>query len=309
MFNLDYMSIIWSAAPTPLLQDGTLDEASIRRLAEHHYRLGVRGVFIGGTSGEGPYLPQKMRHRLAAATVKAHEGRMATAIQITDNSAERMIDNLRYYADTGIDMAVIAPPFVSIHASQDYLFDMYARVIEASPVPIGLYHHGTKSTVPVLKETIVRLARLEKVLTLKDSAGTPEDTAAILGVRDALRGKKHFFAYSGNEFDCIGAAQAGYDGMMIGGACFNAAIARKIFLAARSGNLDEARNLQERLNRLMYDVFGGPKIECWLAGEKQLMVELGVFTSNYCVINYRLNPECYSALKAALLREKEYLDC
>ena len=57
----------------------------------------------------------------------------------------------------------------------------------------------------------------------------------------------------------------------------------------------------------MYDVFGGRDIQCWLAGEKQLMVELGVFTTNRCIINYRLTPECAAALKGALDRERDWL--
>lgn len=307
MFTPDHMSTVWSAAPTPMLADGTLDTDSIRRLADHHERLGVRGVFIGGTCGEGPYLPRTMLYDLARETVAASHGRQAVALQITDNSAARMIENLRRYTDTGIDLAVVAPPFCCIHADQEYLYEMYAEVIEQSPVPVGLYHQGRNAAVAVTGETIARLARLPKVVTLKNSTSSPEDARQILAARDERRQTSRFYAYHGNEFDCVGAALAGFDGMMIGGACFNARLAARVFQLARDGQVDEACALQKRLNALMYDAFGGRDIQCWLAGEKQLMVELGVFTTNRCITNYRLTPECAAALKGALNRERDWL--
>ena len=307
MFSHDHMSTVWSAAPTPFLDDGSLDHAAIRRLADHHERLGVRGVFIGGTSGEGPYLTNAMLHELARETVAASHGRQAIAMQITDNSAARMLDNLNRLTDTGIDVAVIAPPYCCINASQEFLYDMYAEVIEKSPIPVALYHRGKGASVTVTGETIARLARLPKVVTLKDSSGSPDDARQILAARDERRQTTRFYAYNGNEFKCDGAARAGYDGMMIGGACFNARLAARVFTLARDGHEDEARQLQEHLNNLMYAVFGGRDIRCWLAGEKQLMVELGVFTTNRCVTNYRLTPECAQDIRLALVQNREWL--
>ena len=293
MFSTDFMSTVWSAAPTPLLPDGSLDIASVHRLADHHDALGVRGVFIGGTCGEGPFLDTKVLRALAEETVKAVNGRGAVAMQITDNSAQRMKENIRRYADAGIDVFVIAPPFMSLNADQEYLYDLYASVVEASPVPVGIYHRGKASSVTVEASTIARLARLPKVVTVKDSASSPDDASVIVAERDRLRAAgKNFFAYNGNEFDCVGAAVAGYDGMTVGGGCFNAGAVASIFQLAKRGEAEEARRQQERLNNLMFTIFGGKNISCWLAGEKQLMVELGIFSHNTCVINYHLTREC-----------------
>ena len=306
MFDSKFMSSVWSAAPTPFKADGSIDEAAIQRLADHHFAMGVGGVFIGGTSGEGPWLPNAMRVQLAKATVKANAGRIATAFQITDNSAERMIENLKMLADTGIDIAVIAPPFFALNAKQDYLYDMYAKVIDASPLPIGIYHRKG-GAVAVDVETVAKLVELPKVVSVKDSSGTPDDGKVLIAARNALRGKKQLYVYNGNEFDCVTPAQMGYDGMMVGGGCFNARMTKAIFELAKSGKIDEAKALQERMNDLMFDVFGGKEIACWLAGQKQIMVDLGVFSTNKCIINYQLTPSCAAAIKTAMQREKEFI--
>ena len=307
MLNTDFMGTVWSAAPTPFTADGQLDREAIFKLAEHHVKLGIKGVFIAGTCGEGAYLPDRMTFELAKLTVEAAAGRMAVAMQITDNSILRLLDNLRRGTDAGIDMAVIAPPNAAINFDQDYLYRLYSSVARASPIAIGIYHRGAAAAVEVHPETIAELVANENILMLKDSACRKHDTEVILSARNALRGKRRFFAYCGNEFDCAGAALAGYDGMTIGGGCFNGKMAKEIFELARAGQVDEARHLQERMNNLMFDVFGGKDISYWLAGQKQLMVELGIFSSNYCLCNYRLDPSYIPTIKAALEREKSYL--
>lgn len=307
MFNTDFMSTVWSAAPTPFTADGKLDCDAIFKLADHHAKLGVKGVFIAGTCGEGAYLADDVLSELAKLTVEAAAGRMAVAMQITDNSVPRLMDNLKRGVDAGIDMAVIAPPNVAINYDQDYLYNIYSSVAKASPIAMGIYHRGAAAPINMQAETIAKLAEIDNIITLKDSACKEHDTNVILSARDTLRKSKKFFAYCGNEFDCVGAALAGYDGMTIGGGCFNGKMAKEIFELAKAGKVDEAKALQERMNALMFDIFGGPKITCWLAGQKQLMVELGIFSSNYCLCNYKLDKDYLPTIKAAIEREKEYL--
>ena len=307
MFNTDFMSTVWSAAPTPFTADGKLDRDAIFKLADHHVKLGIKGVFIAGTCGEGPYLSDSVTSELAKLTVEAVAGRMAVAMQITDNSIPRLIDNLKRGVDAGIDMAVIAPPPVAINYDQDYLYKLYSTVAKASPIARGIYHRGAAAPIDMKAETIAKLAEIENIVTLKDSACKEHDTQVLLAARDTLSKSKQFYAYCGNEFNCVGSALAGYDGMTIGGGCFNGKMAKEIFELAKAGKVDEAKALQERMNALMFDIFGGPKITCWLAGQKQLMVELGIFSSNYCLCNYKLDPEYLPTIKAAIEREKEYL--
>ncbi len=305
MLKKEFISPIWSAAPTPLLNNGELDVESVKRLTEHHYKLGIRGIFIGGTTGEGPFLPRHIIRELAISTIDAVAGRMAVTLQITDNSAERMIDNINFLGDLAIDAMVIAPPFMSLNVTQDYLYNMYRQVIEASPCDIGIYHRNTP-TAPK-GETLARLAALPKVVILKDSCGNLDDEKLILNTRDSLRATKDFYAYCGSEFNCHKAIQAGYDGMMIGGACFNGRMAGKIVELTRKGQLDEAQAMQERMSNLMYEVFGGKDLHCWLAGQKQILVELGIFTTNKCVMNYHLDEETAKNIKIAVKREEDFL--
>jgi len=112
---------------------------------------------------------------------------------------------------------------------------------------------------------------------------------------------------NGNEFDCVNYLAAGYDGLLLGGGVFNGALARAIRDAVRGGDLKLGLELQDRMIRLMYDVFGGEDIACWLTGQKQLLVEMGIFSTARSYLRYPLTDTCHAAIKAALEREKNYL--
>ncbi len=66
---------------------------------EHHVRLGVRGLFLTGSNGEGPWMTDAQRRTLVETAVRCSRGRMPVAVQVTDNSAARILDNMRQAAD------------------------------------------------------------------------------------------------------------------------------------------------------------------------------------------------------------------
>ncbi len=52
---------VWSAAPTPFDEAMRIDTEAVARMVEHHCRLGVCELFLAGTNGDGPWLPDRDR--------------------------------------------------------------------------------------------------------------------------------------------------------------------------------------------------------------------------------------------------------
>jgi hypothetical protein len=77
--------------------------------------------------------------------------------------------------------------------------------------------------------------------------------------------------------------------------------------ASRAGEQKQAAGLQKRMNNLMWDVYGGKKITCWLAGLKHLLVEMGIFKNTLNYLGYELTDKCAKAIAAALEREADIL--
>src|SRR5690606_25949433 len=67
---------IWSATPTPLTSDLTIDLPSVEKMIREAIASGIQGVFLAGTCGEGPWLPDRERVRLVRAVAAEARGRL-----------------------------------------------------------------------------------------------------------------------------------------------------------------------------------------------------------------------------------------
>ncbi len=295
---------IWSATPTPLLEDDSLDLDSIPRLVEHHLRLGVRGLFLGGTCGEGAWLRRQDLRRFVRETARASAGRLLLAVQITDNSAGRMLDNAFEAAEDGADLAVIAPPYFLLHATDTTVRDLYLQAVRGCPLPVGIYDRGKAGSVAVSAAVLEDIYAEPAVVLVKDSSCDPSRRDLALRARAARPALR---LLTGNEFDLVSYRRAGYDGALLGGGIFNGFLAGQILAACDRGRVDEAEALQTRMNELMWDVYGGRDIACWLTGLKELLVRLDIFSSNRNLLRYPLTAECSQAIDRACERERAIL--
>jgi len=296
---------LWSATPTPLTDDLQIDLDSTARLVEHHLRLGVDGLFILGSCGEGPWLPREHQRTFMREVCRRNDGRMTIGAQVTDNSAPRIIENAQIAADEGADVAIMAAPFKLMGPlATSNLQALYLDAIEGSPLPMGIYDLGERDKTLVPPEVIAEALRHPNVVALKDSSASAERQAGAIAVRAE---RPELRIMSGDEFDLPKYLGSGYDGLVLGGAIFNGAIAREIMDAIQAGEMDRAGELQARMNELMWDVYGGKTISTWLAGLKHLLVRMGVFSTHVNLLGYDLTEECAAAIENALVRDHDIL--
>lgn len=284
---------VWSATPTPFLSDLSLDAASVERMVEHHASLGVDGLMLGGTCGEGPWTPFPDLLELVRLSVQAGGDRLGIAVQVTDNSARRMLHHIEQLTAVGAQYAVVASPYYLVNITPQRLLDLYREVVRQSPIPIGFYdrgHHASHVLDLVFLEELLAEPNLQMVKDSSMDAGRREAYMRASRLRHDLT------LLNGDEFNCIEPLQAGYDGVLLGGGIFNGRIVAEIAKALSHGRLEEAQRLQNRMNELMFRVYGGPKITCWLTGLKYLMVKLKVFTGISSYLGYPLTPECQAAI-------------
>ena len=295
---------VWSAAPTPFTPRMEIDVQSVRRMVEHHLRLGVKGLFLAGTCGEGPWMPDHDRRALTQAAVKHSRGRLLIAVQVTDNSAARILDHIRAAEEDGADIAVIAPPFFHVNATPERLLALYRQAIRESPLPVGVYDRGTFSSVVVPNAVLKAIYAEKNVVLAKDSSMDPGRRDIALAAR---RKRPMLRLLNGYEFNCVDYLAAGYDGLLLGGGVFNGYLAGQIMQAVAAGDLRLAARLQRRMNRMMYAVYGGKKLTCWLSGEKRLLVEMGVFSTWRSYLEYPLTETCIRAIKRVAQQDADVL--
>jgi len=303
-WNSEQFNGVWSATPTPFDKNLNIDIPSIKRMVEHHLRLGVKGLFLCGTCGEGPWLTDSQRKKMIQETVRAVRGRIPVAVQVTDNSSPRIIENMKMAAEAGADIAVIAPPYFLFNATPHNILSLYRQAIRRSPLPVGIYDRGRFGTVLVPDNILGAIYAEPKVILIKDSS-TDENRMKIAIKARAKRPKLKLL--NGNEFNCVAYIKAGYDGLLLGGGIFNGYIANMIIKAVQGGDTQKAEQLQKRMNKMMWAVYGGKKIKAWLTGLKELLVRMGIFNTNRNYLNYPLSSVTSKAIDKILKKEKDIL--
>ena len=122
----------WSASPTPFTESLAIDKASVYRMVKHHIRLKQKGIFIGGTCGEGPWLPQRDIRKLTEITAAANKGRIKIAVQVTDNSYTKVLEHIKEAKTDGADIAIVAEPWFTGPIRPEGIEEHYMKIVEKS---------------------------------------------------------------------------------------------------------------------------------------------------------------------------------
>lgn len=280
---------IWSAVPTPLTPDFRVDEASVERMVHDAIHHGIQGLFLAGTCGEGPWQPDREKQLLVKTAVRAAGGRLKIAVQASDNSVPRILDNAEAAAKAGADYAIIASPATFMNATPERVVAHFTNAVNASPLPVGIYDLGQHRPVIIPEASLKEIYLLPNVHLVKDSSGALPRRAAALAARQE---KPALQLFNGDEFRCMEYLQAGYDGFMFGGAVAIAPQLNRIAQLYVAGRLEEASVVDAEMKELLYGIYGGKAIACWLTGLKYYMVRRGLFSTTTSFLGYPLTDEC-----------------
>ncbi len=198
---------------TPLRGDDLLDEAGLEKLIEYLLAGGVSGLFVSGTTGEGPALSYHTRRAMIRRTAALVAGRVPVLAGLLDSAYPEMIALARYAAEVGADAVVGAPPCY-FPLSQDDIFEFTQRLAAESPLPVLLYN-TPHSSVRFELDTLERIADLPGIHGLKDSNGDPKYLEQLLRWK---RTRADFSVYVGPEEFLASALRSGADGGVSGGA-------------------------------------------------------------------------------------------
>jgi 4-hydroxy-tetrahydrodipicolinate synthase len=289
---------VWSAIPTPFTDELELDSEAVSRLVEYQVRLGIKGLLLASLNGEGGAMSDSMRMELAKEVVKNNRDRMLLAMLIQDNTAKLMLDNIKRIEDCGIDIAAIGFPFTPIRIEPDFLKKLYFTVIEESSLPIALYHVNRDSPAQLLQEILL----LPRVILAANCTNDPHKSAMILNTAKGRENK--LFTLGGNEANCISPVKFGYDGVLLNTACFTGFMAAGILRLVKEGRIEDAVEVQSYMNSILVDV-SGMDFEYFLVGQKQILVELGIFNTAKNLLDEQISNERIAIIREIVKEERE----
>lgn len=132
---------------TPFDSAGELNLSVVERQAEHLAGIGVSGVFVGGSTGEGPSLTIEERHRLVERWVEVGPGAgLDVLVQVGTSSVVQSKELAAHAQKCGAAAVGCLPPFYLRPESVDSLVEYCAAVAAAAPALPFYYYHIPRLT-------------------------------------------------------------------------------------------------------------------------------------------------------------------
>lgn len=159
-----------SALAMPMFEDGRIDAESLERQIAYLCSSGIRGLFVGGTTGEGAYLSTEEKlevFRTARRMAPKDKILCAACIQA---STRQVVEEMRAFAPLRPDYIVAVTPYY-LGVSQAVIADHYRTLARESPAPLIMYNIPQNTHNAMALETIMDLAGTANIAGIKDSSG------------------------------------------------------------------------------------------------------------------------------------------
>lgn len=252
---------------TPLSDINILDVNGLERVLNRLIEKEVHGLFILGTTGEGPNLSHRIRKEIIKHTTTYVKERKPVFVCVTDTSPEELLEIAFFAADNGADALVFAPPYYSPLNQQDLL--AYSEwLIPQLPIPVLLYNMPSHCKVSFSLEAVKKLSEYEKVLGIKDSSGDMSYLNNMMGIVE----RPDFCFFTGPEILLAETLFIGGNGGVSGGANLYPQLFVGLYEAFIQGDLIKVMEFQHVVKELDRTVY----FEGFMKGVKTALAIKGI---------------------------------
>ncbi|WP_090019140.1 4-hydroxy-tetrahydrodipicolinate synthase [Limimonas halophila] len=153
-------------------RDGQVDERAFREFIEWQIAQGTQALIPCGTTGESPTLSHEEHRRVTEIAIATTGGRVPVIAGAGSNSTEEAIGLTQHAAHAGADAALVVVPYYN-KPSQEGIYQHFKAVHDAADIPIIIYNIPGRTVVEMTSETLGRLAKLPRIVGMKDSTKDP----------------------------------------------------------------------------------------------------------------------------------------
>ena len=239
-----------AATVTPFTAGGEVNEAAFRKVLEFNIGAGIDGFWVTGGTGEGVYLGDDERIRMAEVAVDQVKGRAKVIAHVgtfTTRSAARIAEGAR---KAGVDAVSSVPPMF-YRPGDEATIGHYRAIGEATGLPLFIYNipHATGvEVVPPLMEKLIE--------AVPQLAGVKHSVHNLLNLRAFAR--MGLTVFTGFSEVLLPAMTMGAVGTVDGFPNVFPEPFVETYSAFVKGDLERAVEAQERANRFTDLIWSAP---------------------------------------------------
>src|SRR5215470_17506228 len=277
-----------TALITPFKQDQSIDELSLRELVAWQVESGVHFLVPCGTTGETPTLSREEWLRVIDITVEVANRRIAMVAGATSNSTAEAVERARTIASRrGVDAILTASPYYN-KPTQEGQYQHFKAIAEVVDKPLVLYNVPGRTAANIEPATLVRLAKINNIIAVKEASGSMTQIAEVLNVVP-----DDFIVLSGDDAITLPLISLGGQGIISVASNLIPAELSKMTQAALEGDWTGARKLHRKYLPLMQALF----LESNPMPVKCVLAMMGRIEERYRLPMLPVKPETRSKLE------------
>jgi 4-hydroxy-tetrahydrodipicolinate synthase len=241
------------AMVTPFTKKDGVDEAGMRANINYLIDNDVSGLLVAGTTGESATITHDEQRKMIDILVDEVNGRVNAIAGAGSNSSKEALGLVQYAENAGADAALVITPYYN-KPQQHGLYMHYKMLEESTNIPIIVYNVPSRTGTDIDVETIVEVAKLDKIVAIKEANPDMDKTSAtIKGLKD--QDVKNFMVISGNDNLTLPMISLGAKGVISVVANVDPARMSQMVNAALEGDFTLASKLHYELYDLMKVLF------------------------------------------------------
>lgn len=196
------------AIVTPFLENGSLDEKSLRQLVDFQIANGTRFIVPCGTTGESATMDENERQKVIRAVVEQTNKRVPVIAGTGTNATTTSIKYSKQAQELGADGVLLVGPYYNKPTQEGY-FQHFKAIAESISIPAIVYNVPGRTGGNIEPRTILRLAELKNIIGVKEASANFGQFMEILGQRS-----RDFLVLSGDDALTLPMMPLGADGVI-----------------------------------------------------------------------------------------------
>lgn len=240
-FSLREISGVIPAMLTPFDCNEEVDIPAVKALAEHLVQMGVGGLYLTGSTGEGFLQTSEQRMKVVEAVTEQVDHRVGVIVHVGSISTKESILLAKQAAAAGADAVSAVPPFYYKFGFEQ-IVKHYSDIADSTDLPLVIYSIANTG-VNMSIEDVERLASVSNIGGIKL---TSADTYPIQRIKRHLGDS--FTVYSGCDEVFLAGAVMGADGFI--GSTYNLIpdLYIRLLNAVKSGDIRKAEEIADLAN-------------------------------------------------------------
>ncbi len=235
--------------------DGAVSRDAARRLTRYFVEQGVKGVYVGGSSGECIYQSVEDRKKTLEAVMEEGAGRLTVIAHVACNNTKDSQELAAHAAKLGVDAIAAIPPIY--FKLPEYSVAEYWNDISAAAPDTDFIIYN----IPQLAGTALTMSLLKTMLLNPQVAGVKNSSMPVQDIQmfkaEAMGTRDDFIVFNGPDEQLVSGLAMGADAGIGGTYGAMPELAGRIYTLAMEGRYKEAKAIQYDVNEIIYKLCSG----------------------------------------------------